>query len=609
MKYFLFLTAILVIFLHSQIFSRDWVDMPRVKDMSHLTEQQKAYEWLSERSEVDLEIYPNDPFDLKPLVNVISIIHVEPGKVIANADRKGFEKFLEYGFDYEVQVPVMMTGPVPMSDYSEYLSGETGRQNWYKYPTYEAYVGFLEKWAEDYPAICKMYDLGPSGVASKNHRIYGMRISDNVEENEAEPRYLETNVIHGDEVLNLMNCLHMVDTILSSYGKDDRITKLVDSLEMWFIPNMNPDATYKSGNHTVQGAQRRNLADNFDLNRNNPCPCEGAECHGKTGLYTYYAKETQALMLLHSWYKFQFAQDQHGGTETYLWPYGGVRTRPKDEDWYRWFAKKLVKQIHDDCNNSGYMTSCGGDGVGNIYSELYECHGIRCDMNDWVGNGKSLTLESSKKKLLDEVDLARHWRYCKEALFQSYEILYETGLQGIVIDSQMAFYGDTIPINKVEISRNGDLPNGTVLTDSAGRYVKYMNIGTYTLTFEHEDYVTKEINNFQISSYDKRYNLFVQLWPENPTGITNNGSALKNVFTVIPCKNGVRINCKKVSRDATIGIYSLKGKTIKTIPLNGWASVTWDGVDNKGRPVSNGCYIVKVINNKQKYSTSFIFNR
>ncbi len=603
MKPSLFYATVLVLFCSSQIFARDWVDMPRVKDMSHLTEKQKAYEWLDERGEVDFEIYPDDPFDIKPLVNVISIVHVEPGKVVANADRAGFEKFLEYGFDYEVKVPAFLSGPVPMSDYAEYLSGEKKRESWTRYPTYQALVGFQEKFERDYPEICKMYDLGPSGVASKNHRIYALRISDNVEVNEAEPRYLETNVIHGDEVLNMMNCLHMVDTILSSYGKQERFTKLVDSLEMWFIPNMNPDATYRSGDNTVQGAQRRNLADNFDLNRNNPCPCEQGD-HKYYGLYHYYAKETEALMGLHAKYKFQFAQDQHGGTETYLWPYGGVITRPKDEDWYKWFAKKLVGQIHKDCNNNGYMTSCGGDGVGHIYTELYECHGIRCDMNDWVGNGKSLTLESSVTKLLSESDLARHWRYCKEALLMSYEILYKGGLHGTVVDSQT-----NEPIFGVEISRNGDIPNGTVLTDSAGRYVKYMNKGTYTITFKHDDYVTKEVSNFTMSSYEERYNMDVKLWPLDPTNTMNKDVSVTKAFTVIPYKHGVRINLKKINRDAAVGIYGLTGKLIKTIPVQERSGAIWDGLDSKGRSVGNGCYIVKVLTDKRKYTASFIFNR
>ncbi len=598
MKHLVFLLTLSVIFWNSQIFSKTWVDMPVVPDMTNMSEYDKASLWLEDRGEVNLVIYPNSPLDLKPLVNVISIVHVEAGKVTANADKAGFEKFLEYGFDYEAVTPEWLIGPVQMSDFADYLAGKAPA-DWYTYPTYGAYVGFLEKWEQDFPEICKMYDLGPAGKSSLNHRIYAMRISDNVAVNEAEPRYLETNTIHGDEVLNMMNCLHMVDTLLDNYGKDSRITALVDSLEMWFIPNMNPDGTYPQTDNTVDYAQRRNVANNWDLNRNNPCPCEQGN-HKLYGLYSYYAKETEALMKLHGWYKFQFAQDQHGGTETYLWPYGGIITRPKDEDWYKWLCKRLVAQIHDDCNNNGYMTSCGGDGVGHIYTELYECHGIRCDMNDWVGNGKSVTLESSIQKKLPPSKLKEHWMWCKEALFMSYEILYKYGLHGIVTDS---ITGE--PIFGVEISRNGDISNGTVLTDSCGRYVKYMNKGTYTLTFEKDGYQTKTISNFNIAAYDERYDLNVRLW--NGINIGKDPISLINRIKIMPFRRGIKIF--NIGKNIVMGIYNLNGCLIQRLSLPNASNVVWDGSDKNGRSLRNGCYILKVKSNNKEISKSFILNR
>jgi len=604
MRSFLCLLSLITIFYTSQVCSKSWVDQAKAPDLAHMTEMQKANYWLDQRGEVWFAIYPDNVFDLKPLLNHISIQHVEAGKVLAYANRHEFEVFLKAGFAYEVLTPEWLTGEVQMSDYADYLAGKRAPADWYTYPTYQAYVDILKKFESDYPAICKMYTLGPSGVASKNHYIYALRISDNVTKCEPEPRYLETNTIHGDEVLNMMNCLHMMDTILSSYGKVDRFTKLVDSLEMWFIPNMNPDGTYPSGDNTVQNAQRANLADNFDLNRNNPCPCAQGT-HKQYGLYTKYSMETQALMKLQSWYKFPFAQDQHGGTETYLWPYGGIDSRPKDEDWYKWFTKYLVDQIHKDCNNNGYMTSCGGDGIGNIRWELYECHGIRADMNDWVGNGKSITLESSVVKKLPAADLEKHWKWCKEALLMSMETMYKTGLHGIVTDSVTG-----APLLKVEVTRNGDTlttnVNGMILTDSCGRYLKYMTKGTYTLKFKKAGYVTKLIPGFAVTDYTTRTNLNVKLWPENPNAIDNNNLQTdKNFVRIASYKNGIRISSSNLSKNAQAGIYNVSGKLVKMLP----STLVWDGIDSNGKMVGNGCYVVKIANNNQRISQSFILNR
>lgn len=607
MRPFLFVLSLLIVFWNSQVFSKTWIDYPPdLPDMTRMSEYDKANYWLNDRGEVNLAIYPNSPLDLVPLARShvdISFGHIEGGRVVANASRAGFEEFLEYGFDYEVTTPEWLTGPVQMSDHAEYLAG-TGPADWYTYPSYQAYVGFVEKFEDDYPEICKMYNLGQSGVDNMNHHIYALRISDNVAVNEAESRYLETNTIHGDEVLNLMNCLHMVDTILKSYvAGQSRFVKMVDSLEMWFLPNLNPDGTYPRGDNTVQYAQRRSVKDDFDLNRNNPCPCNVGN-HELYGLYNYWSNETKALQLLHSWYKFPFAQDQHGGTETYLWPYGGIQTRPKDEDFYKWFTDYLVDQIHDDCNNNGYMTSCGGDGVGNIYNELYECHGIRCDMNDWAGNGISLTLESSHQKLLNENELEEKWLWCKEALLMSYEVCYQNGLHGIVTDSAT---GD--PIFGVEVTRIGDTltqwVNGMVLTDSCGRYVKYMNKGKHKFIFKKDGYQTKEIPNFDISSYTERYDLNVKLW-DGTTGIENNTALNKNTIKITPLRNGIRINTGTLSKNALIGIYNVSGKLVTTLPAS---NAVWEGRDRSGKVVSNGCYIVRIKNGNQNLSKSFILNR
>ena len=584
------LSSLLILFLGSSLFANNAAQ----------AKYTLATDLIKEHGEVDIIVKVNSPSEIKKydLPNFLSISKINADnltEVYARVVQWNFDKLVELGLDYEVVMPEVWEPK--MGDFSDYLAGK-GPASWYEYPTYQEYMAFLDKWEADYPDICKKYHLGPSGVASKNHDIYAMRISDNVTENEPEPRYLETNTIHGDETLNFMNCLHMIDTLLTSYGSDARITALVDSLEMWFVPNMNPDGTYPSGDHTVANARRYNVANGWDLNRNNPCPCEQGD-HKYYGLYHFYSKETEALMKLQGWYKFQFAQDQHGGTETYLWPYGGVRTRCKDEDWYRWLCRDLVDQIHDDCNNNGYMTSCGGDGVGHIYTELYECHGIRCDMNDWVGNGFSITLESSVRKNLAESDLARHWRYCKEALFMSMEVMYKYGLTGHVTDGET---GE--PLTKVKIIREGDLSNRCQLTDSAGRYLTYMNKGTYDITYRLDGYQDYVYENFQFASYTEKYIKHVQLWKEG-TGIK---PKMKNMKPV-PYSRGIKfIDDVQLAKNVQIGIYNINGKLVRILPLQN-NSIVWDGMNSANSRVSSGCYVLKIRNNNDTFTKSFIYNR
>lgn len=63
--------------------------------------------------------------------------------------------------------------------------------------------------------------------------------------------------------------LRLIDTLLSSYGTDQRLTNLINNLEIWICPDTNPDGTYYGGNNSVSGARRYNY-NGYDLNRNFP---------------------------------------------------------------------------------------------------------------------------------------------------------------------------------------------------------------------------------------------------------------------------------------------------------------------------------------------------
>jgi hypothetical protein len=225
-------------------------------------------------------------------------------------------------------------------------------------------------------------------------------------------------------------------------------------------------------------------------------------------------------------------------------------------------------------------------------------------MNDWAGNGISLTLESSVRKLLDEQDLARHWRYCKEALLMSYEYCYHAGLHGVVTDGET---GE--PIFEAEVTRIGDTltsdVNGLVYTDSCGKYVKYQNDGTHKFIFRKEGYQTHEEPNINIPNYMDRVDLNVKLWKEG-TAINGSSELINNTITVTPVRKGVRITTGKLGKNALVGIYSLSGKLVTMLPAS---NTVWEGKGSNGKVVSNGCYIVKVKSGNQSLSKSFVLNR
>ncbi len=468
---------------------------------------------------------------------------------------------------------------------------------WNTYPTYQEYVGYMEKWQEEYPQIAKLYDLGPSTLGT--HRIYALRISDNVELNEAEPRYIQTATLHGDELLGFMFTLHTIDTLLSSYGVKEIFTKLIDYAELWFLPLCNPDATYFGGDSTVQGAIRR--VDDIDLNSNWPCACM-QENHKHFGIYDMRKPEVEAIMKVHEMYRFNLFNDLHSGTESVYWPYGAIIDTVCDEDWFIRAAKGYVDQVHIDCGNNGYMTPAGGDGFGNYFSKAHETHGTRMDFCTRFGQAKGFCIELSNDKILDESDLEKHWIYNRDAMFQNYEFLY-SGVQGVVTDAD-----SKEPVNNVNVTAVGhDYDSAAVFTDSAGYYLRFIEKGTYSFTFSRQGYNPETIENITIDNYDDKYEHNVEL--KSSTNIENALSKLKQSVSVKPGCDGVTIVFNRKLNDNTkVHIYNIKGKEIRSIPaLN--KHIVWDGKDNCNNDVCNGCYIVQVVTSGKNFYTSFVLSR
>jgi hypothetical protein len=158
------------------------------------------------------------------------------------------------------------------------------------------------------------------------------------------------------------------------------------------------------------------------------------------------------------------------------------------------------------------------------------------------------------------------------------------------------------------MTRNGDFDSAHVYSDSAGFYLRFTDKGTYTLSFSKEGYHTKNIANFNVSDYLKKYPLDVELCPIGMNTITQGAHELQNAITIIPSGRGVKIAGKYLERNGKAGIYNTRGKLITMLPVSSGA-IVWDGTDNNGTNAGNGCYLVKLMNTTKRVSKSFILQR
>ena len=118
--------------------------------------------------------------------------------------------------------------------------------------------------AQSYPEICR---LDTFGTTPQGRLLLAMKISDHVEDDEAEATFLYTSSMHGDELLGYPLMLRLINHLLTGYGTDDEVTGLVDKLAIWINPLANPDGTYYPDDDLSVVRSRRETS---DPNRHEP---------------------------------------------------------------------------------------------------------------------------------------------------------------------------------------------------------------------------------------------------------------------------------------------------------------------------------------------------
>ena len=106
------------------------------------------------------------------------------------------------------------------------------------YRTYSEIGQLLQDAADDYPDICAYHVLGTS---VQGREIRAVNISDNVGAQEDEPEFKYVSTMHGNEWVGNEMLLYLTDYLLSNYGTDPEITELVNEIDIWLVPLMNPD--------------------------------------------------------------------------------------------------------------------------------------------------------------------------------------------------------------------------------------------------------------------------------------------------------------------------------------------------------------------------------
>ncbi len=507
-------------------------------------------QYFKDNHEVYFKFTITDRTELNTLTRIISIDNLEGNIVYAYANETEFREFEKLNYAYTVLThPGKLIQPEMSSD----VKGITA---WDVYPTYDAYLAMMYQFQSTYPNLCRIVDGGNS---IQGRKILFAVISDNVTQHEAEPQFMYTSSLHGDEITGYVLMLRLIDSLLTTYGTDSRITQLVNNAEIWINPLANPDGTYRSGNSTVYGATRGNY-NNYDLNRNFPDPIYG--------VYPDQQIETGRFRAIAEANNFALVANFHGGTEVvnYAWDswtneYPDYKHHP-DEAWYQYISHLYADTCQANAP-SNYMTGYD-DGITNG-GAWYIISGGRQDYTNYYRWGREVTIEISDTKLIPAAQLPAHWNYNRKSFIKYMEAVLK-GVNGVVTDT----LGN--PVKAKITVLNHDVDNSEVYSDSTGFYLRMLAPGTYSLKFEAPDYYTQTINNVVVGSYNSQTVLNVELVSSIiPVELVS--------FTSSVNENNVTLNWMTATETNNMGFQIERGKT-KDARREEWDIIGF--IDGKG---------------------------
>jgi len=251
--------------------------------------------------------------------------------------------------------------------------------------TYIEMLSILDSMAAKFPNLITVKQPIDTALTFEGRPLWYVKISDNPAVSEAEPQVLYTSLHHAREPESLTQNIFFMWYLLENYGSDPEINYLINNLELYFIPCVNPDGyvynqTTNPGGGGMWRKNRRNNGDGtfgVDLNRNygynwgydnfGSSPNTSSDTYRGTAAFS--EQETQMIRRFCNAHTFQMALNDHTYGNVLVQPYGYAATAyTPDSLAFTEFGMKL--------------THCDGFGYGSAMQTVgYNANGVS---DDWM---------------------------------------------------------------------------------------------------------------------------------------------------------------------------------------------------------------------------------
>lgn len=348
---------------------------------------------------------------------------------------------------------------------------------------------FLFEIASQYPDLMELVLL--RNDLFEGHNLWAVKITSS-KKSTPKPVFLMDGQHHAREVMTAEITKDAIQYLLSNYGKDEKVTKWVDEIEIWIVPIVNPDGASFVFRQNPWWRKNRHPQCAVDLNRNYPITWN--KCRGSSGVCTdetYRGEspgsepETQGIVALMFTLRPQFYLTYHSYGQYIIYPYGCDYT-PEDDTFYE-IAQGLNSILEDDNGNKGKYR------VGTSFNTLYLTDGTSDDEPYAKYGGFSFTIEVNSDRSGGFQPNYSKWR---DITVQRQRVAWgyflDRTLEGPQIRGKVYNAFTKKPIENVQFTVEGinwDVFEEPRTSDENGRFFFITQKNkTYTLTFKKEGY-------------------------------------------------------------------------------------------------------------------------
>ena len=318
------------------------------------------------------------------------------------------------------------------------------------YHDYQELTAELEALTAAYPNLARLENAGKS---ASGRNLWYMKAGARLDAPSGGPRTLFIANMHGDESAGRELMVYLLRDLLAGYGKDERITRILNGSQVFIMPSMNPDG--------FEERQRWN-ANYKDLNRSFPDFTDDPDDRSAGR-----PAEVAAVMGLHDRYAFANSLNFHGGEVCFNMPWDTQPNRDDREKFGDDAYMNSLARAYASTNRTMFNNNTGTFDDGVTYG--YEWYEVNGGMQDWsivYRDTTHATIELSYAKFVSENSLATVWNENRESLLD----FLDRSTLGVHLNVVDAGTGQTLT-SKVEVQ-----------TSNAPRAVKFRDGIVHRLT-------------------------------------------------------------------------------------------------------------------------------